>query len=946
MSANVLSASDWQKVSLLFEEAIALPPDARATMLAELKETSPELAGTLARMLETHAAFTTQSALNALPLFNAASDPVLPEGTLMGAYSISKCLGVGGMGRVYQAHRELADVSQTVAIKCIRFPDRDPEFMRRFLRERRILASLNHPNIARFLDAGTDANGKPFVVLEYVDGVAITEFARTHKLDLAARIRLLLKVMSAVAYSHRQLIVHRDLKPGNVLVTADGEPRLLDFGIAKTLTTLNGQSAPDGDTAVEQRAYSINYAAPEQLRGEASGTAVDIYALGILAYELLCAQSPLNFQGLSQSQAERQIFDVFPEPPSQRGAKQDSAPDGSDAKRWFASLRGDLDNIVLHALKKEANERYATVEAFMADLQHHLQNQPISLRGGQRLYRLQRFVRRHRLAVALAASLMLAMLTGIGAFVWQANRVAERAAQLEQVSKFQAEMLSQIDPTQAGRLLGKDVNATYATTLLKSALPKAQYDAKVAAFAEQWRYVNATDAARNLIDATILKPAMIAVDKQFQTQPLVDAAISQVLGDLYRKIRFNEPSLKLHQRALAIRQRELGDMHPDTLTSLDSTCGNLWAAEELEKAEQFCREALEKRRYFLGEEHPDTLTSLDHLAVIFIAQEKLDDAETTVRKVLALRRRIIGESNKDTLDSMNSLAVVLWLQGRLSEAAPLVEEVLVKYRQVLGGEHPTTILAMNNLGAMRRAQGRLKEAEAILQETLSLRRRISGEEHPDTFVTMNHLALTFSDLGRIEQAEPLLRATFTARLRLQGPENSETMTSQSNLCSNLYEQDKLSEAEPLCSEVLERLRQKKEGNSYFGTVSFARYGALLLRQKKHADVVTLLEPQLANARSNFEGDNIFRLGAFLNTLGSAKSKLGDFAIAEKYLLETQAILIKTPGSDPANSHENLLALVALYQAWQQSDPGKNYAQQAQTWQQRLNEFEAKHPDRW
>lgn len=523
MSAPVWDRPRWERVTALFAQALELAPDQRTRFLSELDSTDPESAPAVARMLQADAAFVTDTPPSATSMLGAAVDPVLPAGTRLGAYAIESCLGTGGMGRVYRAQRVDGEVAQTVAIKCLRFRERDPAFMRRFLRERRILARLTHPLIARFLDTGTDAGGQPFVVIEYIDGIAITEYVRNKRLSLRARLQLLIKVMSAVAYSHRQLIVHRDLKPANVLVDANGDPHLLDFGIAKPLAPFAGMVEADSETAVEQRAFSLAHAAPEQLRGDPVGTACDVYALGVLAYELLSGESPLDLVGLSFADAERKILDEFPPAPSARLA-QGGAPDGTDGNAWRRALRGDLDNIVLHALKKEPEQRFATVDAFIADLERHLDNQPISLRGRQQIYRLQRFVRRHRLAVGLSLTLLLALTIGsVG--LWRQNLAiaSERDLAHSQQQRAQALndlLLSAFEAADPSRNQGEEVSARAVLDQAARRVERAQLDpgtraSLLTAVADVYRTLGlmseSAAAARSASRADATLPALVSV---------------------------------------------------------------------------------------------------------------------------------------------------------------------------------------------------------------------------------------------------------------------------------------------------------------------------------------------------------------------------------------------------------------------------------------------------
>jgi tetratricopeptide (TPR) repeat protein len=366
---------------------------------------------------------------------------------------------------------------------------------------------------------------------------------------------------------------------------------------------------------------------------------------------------------------------------------------------------------------------------------------------------------------------------------------------------------------------------------------------------------------------------------------------------------------------------------------------------DLEKAERLHRDALAKRTRVLGVEHPDTLTSMANLGIIFLAQGKAAESQKMLGSTLEKRRRTLGDRHVDTIKSMTALGVAYWDDGKLELVAPLVEEALLKSRQFLGAEDPETIISINNLGALRRDQGRLSEAEPLLRQSLALRRRISGEEHPQTLVTANMLAVTLADQGRLAEAEPLLRENLAMRVRVLGAESRDASVSKANLCSNLRDQGKLTEAEPLCREVVEHFRKEGE-DSFYAIEMTSRYAKLLQLQGNNAQAIALLAPKLNVARTEFAGDLAPRLGKFINTLGMARSALNDFSAAEKHLLEAQTIFQKTPGSDAGYAHENLLALVAHYRAWQQSDPSKNYAQQGEIWQQRLSDFEAKHPDRW
>src|SRR5581483_2164231 len=366
----------------------------------------------------------------------------------------------GGMGTVYRAERVDGSVSQEVAVKFVRRELVDALTLKRFQLERQVMATLNHPYIARLLDASQLDDGTPYYVMEFVHGLAITEYCDREALDARARVALVRKVCGAVAEAHRELIVHRDLKPGNILVDETGNPKLLDFGIAKPIGAASGIAGDETGTAY--RYFSPQYAAPEQLGGAPVGVACDVYALGLLLYELLAGQRPFDLAGLSAGQIERLIKEVPPAAPSSALARS------SGISARVRHLCGDLDGIVMRCLRKLPNERYASVEQLEADLGNYLEGRPVQARGGHGWYRAQKFVMRNKLAVSAAALFAATLIVGAAAFAWQAHIANQRAADLAEVAKFQADMLDQVDPTGAGRLLDADVREKFAQALDKT----------------------------------------------------------------------------------------------------------------------------------------------------------------------------------------------------------------------------------------------------------------------------------------------------------------------------------------------------------------------------------------------------------------------------------------------------------------------------------------------
>jgi eukaryotic-like serine/threonine-protein kinase len=445
-----LDPSLWQRAQGVFDQVVDLPRAEREAALLLACGSDDDLRDMVDGLLaaDDRALPEPQPAVVAL---GKLVDPELLSGSRIGSFEIEKLIGAGGMGRVYLAHRSDGRVEQSVAIKTIRGAYGGRDLLERFGRERRILAKLDHPNVARFIDAGECPDGSPYVAMEFVSGTPILDYARKHKLPLRARLQLFLKVASAVDHAHRQLVVHRDLKPGNVMVDSHGEPKLLDFGIAKPLQQQQEQAHLDGGTAPEARYFSLKHAAPEQIDGEADSVSVDIYALGGLLYELLTGRMPLDLDGLSFNEARARIQKQMPAPPS--------SVVGADLPYARRELLGDLDRIVLHALRKEPRLRYASAAALIEDINRLLEHRPISLRASHRWYLIARFLRRHRVASAMLAVLLSVIIGAAGIYRYQRDEAIRESNRAEMVSSILTEAFRSADPSRNGgeKLTARDV---------------------------------------------------------------------------------------------------------------------------------------------------------------------------------------------------------------------------------------------------------------------------------------------------------------------------------------------------------------------------------------------------------------------------------------------------------------------------------------------------------
>jgi serine/threonine protein kinase/tetratricopeptide (TPR) repeat protein len=825
-------------------------------------------------------------------------------GSRIGPFTLLRQIGEGGFGVVFEAAQE-QPVKRRVALKIIKLGMDTREVIARFDAERQALAMMEHAHIARVLDAGATDSGRPYFVMELVDGEPIASYCDQHKLSIVERLQLFAQVCAAVQHAHTKGVIHRDLKPSNVLVsTQDGKPlaKVIDFGIAKaTSGRLTEQTLA---TELNQVMGTPLYMSPEQASGSADiDTRTDIYSLGVILYELLTGTTPVDAMTLRSAvfaEIQRIICQVEPPRPSVRLSQAAEALSGiaaqraSESRKLTRMVRGELDWIVMKALEKERARRYETADGLAMDLRRYLAGEMVWAAPPSASYRLRKFVRRNKGAVAAGSLIATSLLIGIIGFSWQARVAQARANELEQVSKFQAEMLGQVDPTEAGKLLTDDVRSKYAAALTNAGVTEAERSGQVTAFATQWQRVNATDVATGLIDRTILKPAVKAIDEQFKNQPAVDAALRQVLAERYGEMGMYAAALPLEQRSLAIRRRVLGEDHPDTLDSMNTMGHLLQDQGKLSDAEPYFREALDRRRRKLGADHPDTLSSMNSMGHLLEDQGKLEEAEPFFREALANRRRVLGNEHRDTLTSVNNLGVLLDLEGKLNEAEGYYRESLEKSRRMLGEEHPDTLDSLINMGALLEEQGKISEAEAFYREALPKYRRVLGEEHPKTLNSISMLGGLLLDEGKLSEAEPYCREALEKRRRVLGEEHPDTL------------------------------------------IDIDMMGALLVAQGKQAEAEKLLAPFEAATRKAFTGAESRRVALFLTHLGKARMGLHEFAVAETNFLEAHSIFVQTLGPKDDHTRKCIQEIIDLYTSWNSAEAGNGYDAKAEEWRRKLD----------
>ncbi len=727
-----MSAQRWARVEDLFSRALAANPNERQRLVADAAADDDMLRAAVESLLGEHAR--EPAFLEQVPTWldaPAALPDTQPE--RLGPYRILKTLGRGGMGTVYLAERETPEFRQQVALKVVRRGIDTDDVIARFRAEREILASLDHPNISRFLDVGTTDSGAPFLVMEYVDGMPILKFCDRNKLTVAERCELFRGICAAVHHAHRSLVVHRDIKPSNVLVTPDRVPKLLDFGIAKVLGP-GGRAGESPRTGRDVRVLTPEYAAPEQIRGEVLTTACDVYALGVLLYELISGCHPLKTPA-ARDDVRRSILEVDPPAPS-IACRAESAPArGVTPTQLRRQLAGDLDTIVLKALRKEPQQRYASALSLSEDIERHFKGIPVLARPTSARYRLGKFVRRNRVAV-LGTAALLALFGAASTVTWyQSRRIAaesvrvtrERDKALE-VRSFLLEMFGATGPDQPA-------DAVTARQLLDR---------------------RAADLKRTHAD-----------------DPEMRAEMMYVLSEGYEKLSLPAQAEPLAREALQLRRQVFGDRHPDVAASLNLLGWIRRQRADLTEAERHLREAIAVgRAVFPAEGDTRLARALNDLGVVRADAADYREARTLYDESLTMRKRLLGERHLGVAITTSNLAVVLLRQQDLNGAVAMARSALTRFRELLGEEHQRTASAKENLATMLSMQGDHEASAALHREILESRKRTLGARHPLVATSMTMVANQMRAFKQYAQAESLLVAALGILREAHGPRHN------------------------------------------------------------------------------------------------------------------------------------------------------------------------------
>ena len=687
--------AEWAELSRLLDEALELPAAQRREWIATQRVQHPELASELEALLAREGAIESDGFLAE---GRAPESPATFSiaGQVLGAYVLERIIGEGGMGSVWLAHRSDGRFEGDAAIKFLSLAVSGSAGEARFRREGSALARLSHPNIARLLDAGVSPTGLPYLVLEFIKGKRIDVWCDEHSLSINARLRLFQQVLAAVAHAHANFIVHRDLKPDNILVTDDGTVKLLDFGIAKLLD--EGGNGSSAATGTSEGAFTYRYAAPEQIRGEPITMSTDVYALGVVLYELLAGRHPTSEHASTPAEHVMAILDSDGTPLSRAVTKGAGVPDveasrlaavrATAPERLRRALRGDLENIVAKALKKDPAERYPTVAAFAEDVSHYLEHEPVRARADSIRYRAGKFVRRNRVPVAVAA---LAVAGLIGAAIRERQlrgRAESEARKAVAVEQYLVSIFGAADP--------------YAPTSEKSG----------------------DVTARALLDRGAER-----IDTSFSTQPDVRAELRGALGRVYANLGAYDKATQELRSSLSERRVLYGAGSAEVAEAMDQLGEVLTRSSRVGEADTLLRASLAIRRRIFGNRNEATAQSMDHLALLLRDTDGFAEADSLLHESLGVRLALYGDNALEVAANRDILGQVLHAEGEEPQSISQFRAALAIRERALGPEHPSTAETRQNLAGVEEYLGKYDDAERDYRTALAVEQKTLGPYH-------------------------------------------------------------------------------------------------------------------------------------------------------------------------------------------------------------------------
>ena len=870
----------WARIQELFDKASEVPKEERDALLeadcgddTDLRE---EVQALLRSSEQVEQVF--ERAIGGA-LKNVLEDETrAAPGTTLGAYRIVSVLGKGGMGTVFLAERADDQYEQKVAIKLVHGALTDPSTLSRLRSERQILANLNHPNVASLVDGGATEDGSPYLVIEYIDGEPIDEYCDRKQLSIKERLQLFQSICAAVHYAHQNLVVHRDIKPSNILVTDAGTPKLLDFGIAKIL---DPDPAHEGLTRAGERLLTPEHASPEQVLGKPVTTASDVYSLGVLLYQLLSGHRPYELSSYKQRQLQKVICEEDPLRPSTVVARGQDAKDSlaeistqrrQHPEKLRRSLSGDLDHIVLKAMRKEAEERYASANQFSLDIERYLRGEPVLARKGTWSYHTGKFIRRNFIGVGVATAFVVVLAGFAVAMSVQAKKIAEQRdlanverERAEQVSEFLVDIFSYSDPYEAQ---GREITAKQ-----------------------------------------ILEKGAERIENELGEHPEIQATLLGTVGYVYQRQGDPARGIPLLEQAVAALTELHGERHAATALTTNRLGEALRMGGRFAEAEQSYRRALDTNLALFGSDHEQVAWGYQELGRLKRQQSDLPNAELSLKRSLSIYTRLYGETSVEVAFTLEELGNLATWKGDLAEAEGYQRRALEIFRETLGDSHPDYAVALNNLASILRSQDEYEEAEALYREAVAVERRVRGE-NPELASSLGGLGRLLLARGELEEAEAANREAFEISRRIWDEDYRQGYFA-AGVAQVLIRQKQFAEAEGLLRMSLDIYDRKLSPDHLYIASAINDFGPLLVQTDRAREAEPMLRRALQICEKSL-GQDSWRAARARSTLGQALASLGQDAEAEPLLIDSLPIIEEALGPEHRETRLAVRRIVDFY----------------------------------
>jgi non-specific serine/threonine protein kinase/serine/threonine-protein kinase len=882
----------FNRLKRIFDGAFGLPESERSGYLDRECADDPELREMVERLL---AQPTERADLDdlireinqALPTRNVEQAPTRRR---IGPYRLLEKIGEGGMGEVWVAE-QTEPVRRRVALKLIKRGMDSDQVVARFEAERQALAMMDHPAIAKVFDAGQTDDGRPYFVMEYVDGLPVTEHCDKHKLTTRERLDLFVRVCEGVQHAHQKAIIHRDIKPTNVLVTLQDDkpvPKIIDFGVAKAVEQRLTERTLYTELGV--LVGTPAYMSPEQadLTGKNIDTRTDVYALGVLLYELLTGVLPFDPRDLREAGFEeiiRKIREDDPPRPSARVSAVDKLSTlsarnrGAEPGTLTRQIRGDLDWITMKALEKDRARRYGSVSDLATEIGRYLRDEPVLAGPPSGIYRARKFIKRHRVAVTVVTLVAVMLVAFSIVTTIQARRIAREAATAEQVSEFLVELFEVSDPSESrgNTITAREILDQGAEKIETELTDQPAVQARLMrTMAEVYFSVGLFEPAGPFLERATERFSTIFGQRHPET-----LRTRSMLGSFYRIRGRLEEAEEVLATVLAAQRERLGRHHPDSLETMRRLAWLRHDQSRYEVLEEMHVEILEARRRILGEGHEDTITSMRDLADAYGHANKDDEKEKLLWDAVEVQRRTLGDDHPETLIAQSQFAWTFAKSGDYEEAQTRMEGLLEPYRRVFGENHPTTADLLYNLANVYERAGQTGKAVRTVQEAIELWGEARGARHPDTLQAIQHLGAIYVNLGRFDDAGPLLEEALAVQREVVGADHEDTRRTMRWLAILDEREGRYSQAASRWREVLDANRSVYGTGDHRTVAMMTRLGRSLEQAGQATEAEAMLREAVTVARENLGEDHFESL--------EAQTRLGNLLLNNQRYAEAEEV---------------------------------------------------------